>query len=148
MVIDHLPNPKEAQEYRISKIWDGDLNSNLGKAIVNCDPNGPLVICLSKVQADKHGLVATGRIFCGSCNKKDEIFLLNENDYETIQRIAIFMGQRREQVDKIPVGNIVAIEGLKLIRSGETIIDINNINEMVPFESVKYITTPVVTISL
>jgi elongation factor 2 len=148
MVVDHLPNPQSAQEYRISKIWDGDLNSNLGKAIVNCDPNGPLVICLSKVQADKHGLVATGRIFCGSCSKKNKIFLLNENSYETIQRIAIFMGQRREQVDNIPVGNIVAIEGLKLIKSGETIIDTNYINEMVPFESVKYVTTPVVTVSI
>ena len=148
MVVDHLPNPKQAQEYRIGKIWDGDLNSNLGKAITNCDPNGPLVICLSKVQADKHGLVATGRIFCGSCSKKDKIFLLNENNLETIQRIAIFMGQRREQVDKIPVGNIVAIEGLKLIRSGETIIDSNNINGMVPFESVKYVTMPVITVSI
>ncbi|MCK4286555.1 MAG: hypothetical protein KAX18_10155, partial [Candidatus Lokiarchaeota archaeon] len=73
---------------------------------------------------------------------------LNENSYETIQRIAIFMGQRREQVDKIPVGNIVAIEGLKNIKSGDTIIDGNKINEMVPFESVKYVTMPVVTVSL
>lgn len=148
MVVDHLPNPREAQKYRIGKIWDGDLDSSLGKALINCDPIGPLIICLSKVQADKHGLIATGRIFCGRCSKKNEIFLLNENSLETIQRIAIFMGQRREQVDTIPVGNIVALEGLKRIRSGETIIDINNINEMVPFESVKYITTPVVTISL
>jgi elongation factor 2 len=148
MVVDHLPNPIEAQKYRIGKIWDGDLNSDLGKAMVNCDPDGPLIICLSKVQADKHGLIATGRIFSGSCNKKNETFLLNENDYETIQRIAIFMGQRREQVDRIPVGNIVAIEGLKLIRSGETIISSNHIGSMVPFESVKYVTTPVVTVSI
>ena len=148
MVVDHLPNPIEAQKYRIEKIWDGNLNSDLGKAMVNCDPEGPLIICISKVQADKHGLIATGRIFCGSCSKKNEIFLLNENSYETIQRIAIFMGQRREQVDKIPVGNIVAIEGLKNIKSGDTIIDGNKINEMVPFESVKYVTTPVVTVSL
>jgi elongation factor 2 len=106
------------------------------------------VICLSKVQVDKHGLVATGRIFCGCCTNKNEIFLLNENNYETIQRIAIFMGQRRERVEKIPVGNIVAIEGLKFIRSGETVIDKNIINEMVPFESVKYVTTPVITVSI
>ncbi|MFX0082337.1 MAG: GTP-binding protein [Candidatus Hodarchaeota archaeon] len=148
MVVDHLPNPIEAQKYRIGKIWDGDLNSDLGKAMINCDPNGPLIICLSKVQADKHGLIATGRIFCGNCGKRNEVFLLNENNYETIQRIAIFMGQRREQVDRIPVGNIVAIEGLKLIRSGETIIDSNHIDKMVPFESVKYVTTPVVTVSI
>jgi len=58
------------------------------------------------------------------------------------------MGQRREQVEKIPVGNIVAIEGLKRIKSGETIIDSNSIEGMVPFESVKYVTTPVVTVSI
>ncbi|UCD01260.1 MAG: elongation factor EF-2 [Promethearchaeota archaeon] len=148
MVVDHLPNPKEAQIYRIEKIWDGDINSDLGKAMVNCEPNGPLIVCLSKVQVDKHGLISTGRIFSGNCTNKREIFLLNENNYDKIQRIAIFMGQRREQVEKIPVGNIVAIEGLKKIKSGETIIDSNSINGMVPFESVKYVTTPVVTVSI
>ncbi|MBA7538748.1 Elongation factor G [subsurface metagenome] len=148
MVVNHLPNPIEAQKYRIDKIWDGNINSELGKTLVNCDPNGPLIVCLSKVQVDKHGLVSTGRIFSGSCKNKDEIFLLNEKNYDRIQRIAIFMGQRREQVERIPVGNIVAIEGLKKIKSGETIIDSHSIDDMVPFESVKYVTTPVVTVSI
>ncbi len=148
MVVDHLPNPIEAQKYRINKIWGGDINSDLGKTMFNCNPNGPLIVCLSKVQVDKHGLVSTGRIFSGICEIKNEIFLLNENNYDRIQRIAIFMGQRREQVERIPVGNIVAIEGLKKIKSGETIIDSHSIDDMVPFESVKYITTPVVTVSI
>ena len=149
MVVDHLPNPKEAQKYRIEKIWDGDVNSEVGTAMINCDPNGPLIVCLSKVQADKHGLVATGRIFSGTCLKKAEVLKLRENSIDTIQRLSIFMGQRREQVEKIPVGNIVAIEGFKQIKSGETIIDRNRIGEMVPFENVKYIfTTPVVTVSI
>ncbi|MHA2005794.1 MAG: GTP-binding protein [Promethearchaeota archaeon] len=148
MIVNHLPNPIEAQKYRIEKIWDGNPNSDLGKALVNCDNDGPLIICLSKVQADKHGLIATGRIFSGTCSKKKKIYLLNENNYETIQRIAIFMGQRREQVERIPVGNIVALEGLKHIKSGETIISNNDIGDMVPFESVKYVTTPVITVSI
>jgi elongation factor 2 len=148
MVVDHLPNPKEAQKYRISKIWDGDLNSDLGKAMVNCDPEGPLIICLSKVQADKHGLVGTGRIFSGMCTMKKEVFLLRENNNDTIRRTAIFMGQRREQVEKVPVGNIVAIEGLKRIQSGETIVDTDFAGSMMPFEDVKYVSTPVVTVSI
>ena len=148
MVVAHLPNPIDAQKYRIEKIWDGNINSDLGKVMVNCDPNGPLIVCLSKVQVGKHGLISTGRIFSGRCANKNEIFLLNENNYDRIQRIAIFMGQRREQVETIPVGNIVAIEGLKRVKSGETIIDSNSIDGMVPFESVKYVTTPVVTVSI
>ena len=148
MVVDHLPNPIEAQKYRIKKIWDGDIDSDIGKAMVNSDPNGPLIICLSKVQADKHGLVGTGRIFSGKCSNKEEVFLLRENEYDTIQRIAIFMGQRREHVDEIPVGNIIALEGLKKIKSGETVIDNDYIDQMVPFEKVKYVSTPVVTVSI
>ena len=148
MVVDHLPNPIEAQKYRIKKIYDGDLKSEVGKAMINCNSDGPLVICLSKVQADKHGLVATGRIFSGKCPKKKEVFLLRESNYETIQRIAIFMGQRREKVDEIPVGNIVAIEGLKNIKSGETIVESDYLDQIIPFENVKYVTTPVVTASI
>ncbi|MFX0025051.1 MAG: GTP-binding protein [Candidatus Hermodarchaeota archaeon] len=148
MVVDHLPNPKEAQKYRIEKIWDGDVNSEIGNAMRECDPNGPLVICMSKVQVDKQNLIATGRIFSGICSKKEEVFLLRENNYEVIQRTAIFMGQRREQVEKVHVGNIVAVEGLKRLKSGETIVDSNYIDKMVPFEDVKYVTTPVVTVSI
>ena len=148
MVVDHLPNPINAQKYRIKKIWDGDLNSNIGKAMINCDPEGPLIICLSKVQVDKNILVATGRIFSGSCFKKQKVHLLRENQVETIQRTAIFMGQRKEQVEKVPVGNIVAIEGLKQLRSGETIVEVNIGKDMVPFENVRYVSTPVVTVSV
>ncbi len=148
MVVDHLPNPIEAQKYRIGKIWGGDLTSEVGKAMTTCDPNGPLIICLSKVQADKHILVATGRIFSGNCFNKEEVFLLKENTFETIRKTAIFMGQRREQVEEIPVGNIVAIEGLKQVKSGETIINKNYIDKMIPFENVKYVSNPVVTVSI
>ncbi|MEM1743794.1 MAG: GTP-binding protein, partial [Candidatus Nezhaarchaeales archaeon] len=32
MVVEHIPNPIEAQRYRIPKIWKGDLDSPIGKA--------------------------------------------------------------------------------------------------------------------
>ncbi|MEJ2278719.1 MAG: EF-Tu/IF-2/RF-3 family GTPase [Candidatus Lokiarchaeota archaeon] len=148
MVANHLPNPLDAQKYRIKKIWDGEIDSEVGKAMINTDPNGPLIICISKVQAEKHGLVATGRIFSGTCPKKREVILLNTNEKENIQRVAIFMGQRRENVDKIPVGNVIALEGLKNIKSGETLIDPNISHQMIPFGNVKYVSTPVVTVSI
>ncbi|MEJ2252217.1 MAG: EF-Tu/IF-2/RF-3 family GTPase, partial [Candidatus Lokiarchaeota archaeon] len=128
--------------------WDGEIDSEVGKAMINTDPNGPLIICISKVQAEKHGLVATGRIFSGTCPKKREVLLLNANEKENILRVAIFMGQRRENVDKIPVGNVIAIEGLKNIKSGETLIDPNISHQMVPFGNVRYVSTPVVTVSI
>lgn len=40
-VVKHLPDPKTAQKYRIPKIWHGETDSPVGKALVNCDPKGP-----------------------------------------------------------------------------------------------------------
>ena len=38
MVIKHLPNPMEAQKYRIPHIWHGELDSPLGKDLMSCNP--------------------------------------------------------------------------------------------------------------
>ncbi len=148
MVIDHIPNPKEAQKYRIKKIWEGDITSEIGKAMIECDPNGPLIICLSKVINDKGRLIGTGRIFSGVLRTKTPIFLLRENNEQIIQSVALFMGARRDQVEEIPVGNIAAIGGLKNIKSGETLIETKFSDHMIAFEDVKYITTPVITVSV
>jgi len=36
MVVKHLPNPIEAQKYRVPKIWRGDLDSEIGQAMLKC----------------------------------------------------------------------------------------------------------------
>src|SRR3989338_4062310 len=54
MVTHHLPNPVTAQRYRVPKIWHGDLDSDLGKSLVNCDPNGPVAFVVTKsIEAKK-----------------------------------------------------------------------------------------------
>ena len=40
IAIKHLPNPLEAQKYRIPKIWHGDLDSIFGKDLLKCNPHG------------------------------------------------------------------------------------------------------------
>src|SRR3990170_2295742 len=37
MVVKHHPPPNVAQKYRIPKIWKGDLESDIGKALLNCE---------------------------------------------------------------------------------------------------------------
>ena len=62
MVVDHLPSPKVAQEYRCPNIWEGDLESAAGKTMVSTSPDGPLAVMVTNVTVDKHaGEVATGR---------------------------------------------------------------------------------------
>src|SRR5271155_3748974 len=142
MVVKHLPAPDVAQKYRIPKIWQGDINSPLGQSILNCDENGPMVMMVTNVVVDPAaGLVGTGRRFSGTISNGDEVYLLNSKKQGKIQSVQIFMGFQREIVDSLPAGNIPAILGLD-IRSGETI---STRKDVQPFESIHYVSEPVVT---
>ena len=46
---------REAQAYRIEEIWDGQVNSPIGKALVECSDNGPAVFCVTNVHSEREG---------------------------------------------------------------------------------------------
>jgi len=143
MVVRHHPPPHVAQAYRIPKIWSGgDLNSEVGKSLLACDENGPMVMMVTNVVVDPAaGLVGVGRLFSGQVSNGDEVYLLNSKRQGKIQSVQIFMGFQREIVDTLPAGNIPAVLGLD-IRSGETI---STQKDVVPFESIHYVSEPVIT---
>jgi len=149
MVVEHVPDPVEAQRYRLPKIWKGDLDSPIGKAMLNCDDQGPLVVCVSKVVADPHaGLVATGRVFSGTVEEAREVYLMMARTTERITQVGLYMGPYREVCESITAGNIAAMLGLEHARAGETVIDPALKGGMVPFERLRYISEPVVTIAI
>jgi elongation factor 2 len=151
MIINHLPDPITAQKYRIQNIWKGDLTSAVGKAMINCQAEGedvPLVFGSTKILMDKHaGLLVLGRIFSGVLKEKTSVLLLNEKETKKIQNIYVFMGQDKKRLAQVPAGNTVAIAGLGEITPGETIVSITQ-KEMLPFEEIKYLATPVVTVAI
>jgi elongation factor 2 len=149
MVVKNIPNPIEAQRYRIPRIWRGDLNSEIGQAMLNCDDDGPTVMCITMVQIDPHaGLVATGRLFSGTVKEGDHVYLVGARKDYHIQQVSMYMGAFREIVDKITAGNIAALLGLDMARAGETLVDIAYRDFMVPFERIKYVSEPVITIAV
>ncbi len=145
MVVKHLPDPKTAQKYRIPTIWKGDINSDIGKSLLECDPNGPLAVMITKLFHDPHaGFIATGRVFSGTVTPGKKVKLIGAKREATIQQVSLYMGGDRVLVDTVPAGNIVAIGGIKEVESGETISDI----DMEPFEEIKHYSEPVVTKSI
>jgi elongation factor 2 len=147
-IIIHLPNPKESQNYRIRAIWDGDMRTNLAKSLLNCDPNGPLVMCMSNIKYDTGRIIATGRVFSGTLRKGQKVYLIDHSVEERIMKVAIYMGARMDNVEEIPAGNIAAVVGLKKVRSGDTLIDCDFKDAMTSFENVKYVSQPVVTVAV
>ncbi len=145
MVIQHLPDPITAQKYRIPHIWKGDINSPVGKAMLECDPSGPFVMMVTDVTVDPHaGDVATGRVYSGTVKKGMEVHLIGAKKKARVQQIAIYMGPHRLRVDEIPAGNIAALIGLKDVYAGETVSE----QPIPPFESFKTNLEPVVTIAV
>lgn len=148
-VIKFVPNPRDAQKYRIPKIWKGDMDNDLVKSMLNADPNGPIVMMINDMKVDPHaGLVATGRVFSGTLRSGEEVWLVNAKSPQKILQVSIYMGQLRELADEIPAGNIAAVLGLDKARAGETLVDINYKNLQGSFESLHYVSEPVVTIAV
>ena len=149
MAVHKLPNPVVAQPFRLPKIWQGDLDGELGKAMVNLDDDGPLVVCITNVIIDPQaGVVSTGRIFSGTIGKGSDVYLLMANRQYKIQQVSIYMGQYREIVDSIPSGNLVALLGMEQGRAGETLVGMEHSEGAVGFESIKYISDPVLTVAV
>lgn len=145
MVVRHLPNPLEAQKYRIPKIWKGDLESEEGKALLNCDPSGPTVFVVTKIVVDPQaGEIAGGRIFSGTISKGQELNMILAKKTIKVQQINLYKGAQRIIVDNVPAGNIIGLAGLKGVNAGETLTS----KEIESFESIKHIFEPVVTESI
>ncbi len=140
-VIRHFPNPKEAQKYRIPKIWHGDLDSVEGQALMNCDPDGPLFFVVTKVVVDPQaGEISAGRLFSGTMKKGTEVYLNRAKQRLRIQQVFVYNGAKRDIVDNVPAGNILGVAGIKAM-PGETV----SLNETEPFEQITHIFEPVIT---
>ncbi len=141
MVIEHLPNPVDAQKVRIPKIWHGDKESAAGKSLIDCNPNGPLAFVTTKIAVDPQaGEIAAGRLFSGTMEKGKEVMIAGTPGKQRVQQVFIYNGAKREIVDKVPAGNIIGIAGIKSY-PGDTVVS----EEMDPFEAITHLFEPVVT---
>ena len=49
MITVHLPSPVTAQKYRADQLYEGPLDDEACVAMRNCDPNGHLMMYISKM---------------------------------------------------------------------------------------------------
>merc|ERR1712126_669239 len=131
MIVIRLPSPVTAQKYRAEMLYEGPPDDEACTAIKNCDPNGPLMMYVSKMvpTSDKGRFYAFGRVFSGkvATGQKCRIFGPNyipgqKTDlYEkSIQRTILMMGGRVEAIEDVPAGNICGLVGVDqfLVKTG------------------------------
>ncbi|MFB6228856.1 MAG: elongation factor EF-2 [Halobacteriales archaeon] len=145
MVCEHFPNPLDAQPRRIPRIWRGDSESGIAEEMRVVDEDGEVVLMVTDIGIDPHaGEIATGRLFSGTIEKGQELYVSGTAGTNRIQSVGVFMGGAREEVDSVPAGNIAAVTGLEDAIAGSTVSS----EEMTPFESIEHISEPVITKSI
>jgi len=146
MAIEHVPNPLDAQKVRIPVIWKGELDSEEGKAMLNCKADGPVALMVTKIIIDPHaGEVAMGRLFSGTVSRGQELWVSGMPNMQRSQTVSLSVGADRIPIDHMECGNIVAVAGLKDAMAGSTV---SSIKGMEPFEKISHYTEPVVTVAL
>jgi len=145
MAVKHLPNPLEAQKYRISKIWKGDLESEFGKNLLNCNPNGEVAFVITRIVIDPRSgkEISAGRLYSGTIRTGMEVYANMAKKKCKVQQVLVYNGIKPEQLESVPAGNVLAISGLN-VDVGETL----TVNEQTPFEEIRHIFQPVITKSI
>ncbi|MFC5366867.1 elongation factor EF-2 [Salinirubrum litoreum] len=145
MVAEHFPNPLDAQPRRIPRIWRGDDTLDIARQMQEVDDDGEVVFMVTDISMDPHaGEIATGRVFSGTLEKGQELYVSGTAGKNRLQSVGLFMGGEREEVGHVPAGNIAAVTGLRDAIAGSTVSSI----EMTPFESIEHISEPVITKSV
>jgi elongation factor 2 len=147
MIVKHLPDPKTAQQYKIPRIWKGDLDSPEGKALMAVDPNGPLLGMITKIFVDPKSKRPTliGRIFSGTIKSGQEISLVNMRQNAKVKRLGVQEITDILDMDQVPAGNLFSVFGF-MCPSGESFVAPGS--EMKGFEAIEYVSEPVVSRSI
>ena len=145
MVAEHFPNPEKSQPERIPTVWRGDDSTDLAESMRLVDDEGEVVFMVTSISIDPHaGEIATGRLFSGTIERGQDLYVSGTAGQNRVQSVGLFMGGEREEVDRIPAGNIAAVTGLRDAIAGSTVSSV----EMTPFESIEHISEPVITKSV
>jgi elongation factor 2 len=157
MIVVHLPSPIAAQKYRSSQLYEGPSDDEACIAMQNCDPNGPLMMYVSKMvpTTDKGRFYAFGRVFSGKIATGQKCRIMGPNYtvgkkvdlYEkSIQRTVLMMGKNVEAIEDVPCGNICGLVGVDqfLVKTGtiSTFKEAHNIKVM------KFSVSPVVRVAV
>lgn len=159
VIITHLPSPVTAQKYRYPLLYTGPTDDKYAQAIANCDPDGPLMVFISKMVPTTTGgrFVAFGRVFSGTITQGMKVRIMGP-DYTpdtqkdvfhaNVTRAIIMKGRNIEAVNSCSAGSVIGIGGIdKYIVKTCTITNEDCI-DAAPIRNMKYSVSAVVQVAV
>ncbi|MDP7037111.1 MAG: elongation factor G [Candidatus Marinimicrobia bacterium] len=130
-VVDFLPHPENIGDVQGFDNKDSDI-----ALIRKPDKSEPFSALAFKIMTDPYvGRLTYLRVYSGELRKGSYVFNSNTGKRERISRLLLMHANKREDVDKIQAGEIVAAVGLKATNTGHTLCDENEpiVLEMMEF---------------
>lgn len=116
-VVDYLPSPLD-----LPPVQGVDPDDPEKEVIVNPDEDAPFAALAFKIMVDPFvGRLAFCRIYSGTITNGTGIYNSTTRKRERVGRILRMHANKREEMDSASAGMIVAIPGLKQVRTGDTL---------------------------
>ncbi|WP_040535944.1 elongation factor G, partial [Legionella drancourtii] len=117
-VVDYLPAPHEVNPQPLTNA-EGEPNGQF--AIVS--PDEPFRALAFKIMDDRYGALTFVRIYSGKLNKGDTILNSFTGKTERVGRMVEMQANERHELHSAEAGDIIAIVGMKNVRTGHTLCD-------------------------
>ncbi|GAB6026747.1 U5 small nuclear ribonucleoprotein component [Chamberlinius hualienensis] len=160
MCVQHVPSPAVNARNKVEHIYSGPSTSEIAESMIECDMDGPLMVHTTK-QYPSHDATCFhvfGRVMSGTLYANTDVRILGENyslqDEEdsrvmTVGRLWVFEARYKVEVNRVPAGNWVLIEGIdQPIVKTATIVDIAANEDLYIFRPLKFNTLSVIKIAV
>lgn len=163
MCAGHIPNPVAAAQKKVESTYTGPLNTAHAKAMLACDPEGPLMIQVTKLypSADALEFHTFGRILSGTAKPGMQVKVMGEGyspeDEEdmAIERIEdVWVHESRYRIpsgeDGIAAGNFVLLGGVdnSIVKTATISSIVDTEEELHIFAPIKHMTQSVLKIAV
>ena len=120
-VVDYLPSPTEVDPQDLT---DEEGNPTGKKAIVS--PDEPFRALAFKIMDDRFGALTFIRVYSGELRKGDTVLNSATGKTERIGRMVEMQANTRNEIDYAIAGDILAIVGMKNVKTGHTLCDVKH----------------------
>ncbi len=95
--------------------------------------NGPFKMMITSLEEDAHlGKVVIGKVSRGELKKGDKVVVSSASDEFRVEKLMIYQGLEKVEVEKVISGEIVAISGISKAKIGDTISDSSETSPLPP----------------
>ncbi|KAF8963961.1 P-loop containing nucleoside triphosphate hydrolase protein [Flammula alnicola] len=160
VIVEHIPSPVEGATSKVERTYLGPQTSELAAAMKTCDPEGPVMVQISKLYhtTDAQSFRSFGRVISGTLRKGMEIKVLGEGyspeDEEDMMKAIVedlWINESRYFIpaDEIPAGNLVLIGGVdSSISKTATLAGTDVEEDLHIFRPIKHMTQSVLKVAI